>query len=87
MTDLNLKPGSVPLLAGETVNAEQGGVCAAMNKIIAKLPEVIPYARVISSKGCTDAADNLHFDAAGYMELGRRYAATMLALMGSAVKD
>lgn len=82
MKDLDLKPRKVPLLAGETVNADQGGVCASMNKIIATLPQTIRNAHVISSAGCPDAADNLHFNAAGYRELGKRYAATMLTLLG-----
>lgn len=82
MKDLHLKPKKVPLLAGETVNADQGGICASMNKIIATLPETIKNAHIISSSGCTDAADNLHFDAAGYRELGKRYAEKMLSLMG-----
>jgi hypothetical protein len=79
--DLNLQPASVPLLAGEVVHAEQGGICASMNNIIAKLPQTIPNAHVISSQGCSDAADNLHFNAAGYRELGRRYAEKMLYLL------
>ncbi|HTN22242.1 MAG TPA: sialate O-acetylesterase [Pelobium sp.] len=82
LNDLKLKAKKVPLLAGEVVNADQGGVCASMNNIIATLPEVIPTAHVISSKGCTDGPDNLHFDAAGYRELGKRYADEMLALLG-----
>jgi len=81
LKDLDLKADSVPLLAGETVNADQGGVCAGMNKIIARLPLTIKNAYVISSAGCTDAADNLHFNAAGYQELGKRYAEKMLSLL------
>lgn len=80
--DLNLDPKKVPLLAGETVNAAQGGICASMNTIIATLPETIPNSYVISSKGCTVGKDNLHFDAAGYRELGKRYADKMLSLQG-----
>jgi len=87
INDLQLDPSSVPLLAGEVVNADQGGVCASMNNIIAKLPQTIPNSYVISSKGCSDAADNLHFDAAGYRELGRRYAEKMLSLLNSDNKD
>ncbi len=87
LQDLNLAPDSVPLLAGETVNADQGGVCAGMNKIIATLPEEIKNAYVISSAGCPDAADNLHFTAEGYRILGERYAAQMLALLGIKVKE
>ncbi len=85
--DLNLNPKSVPLLAGEVVNADQDGVCASMNNIIGTLPKFIPTSYVISSKGCTDARDNLHFNAEGYRELGRRYAAEMLSLMGYKVKE
>jgi lysophospholipase L1-like esterase len=71
----------VPLLAGEVVNAEQGGICASMNNIIDKLPQTIATAHVISSKGCTVGKDHLHFDAAGYRELGKRYAEAMLPLL------
>lgn len=86
LKDLNLNAKAVPLLAGELVNADQGGKCASMNTIIAKLPQTIPNAHVVSSKGCTDAADNLHFDAAGYRKLGTRYGVEMLSLMGHKVK-
>ena len=82
LKDLNLEPNSIPLLAGETVHEEQGGVCASMNEIIAQLPQTIPSASVISSKGCTVASDNLHFDSEGYRTLGKRYAKKMLSLLG-----
>jgi len=81
LKDLDLDAKKVPLLAGEVVHADQGGVCASMNKIIDKLPETIPTAYVVSSAGCTDGPDNLHFNAEGYRELGRRYAAVMLPLL------
>nr|WP_315199296.1 sialate O-acetylesterase [uncultured Flavobacterium sp.] len=81
--DLNLNPKNVPLLAGETVNADQGGICASMNTIIATLPKTVPNSYVVSSSGCTVAKDNLHFDAAGYRELGKRYAEKMLSLKES----
>ena len=80
LKDLNLKAESTPLLAGEVVHADQGGICASMNTIIATLPEVIPNSYVISSSGIPDAADNLHFTAEGYRMLGKRYAAKMLEL-------
>lgn len=81
LKDLNLKANSIPLLAGEVVNADQGGVCASMNGIIATLPKTIPNSYIISSKGCTILTDKLHFDAAGYRELGKRYADKMLTLL------
>lgn len=81
ITDLGLDATKTPLLAGEMVNADQGGSCAGFNATIAQLPGKIPNCYVISSAGCTDAADNLHFNAAGYRELGKRYAQKMLTLL------
>ncbi len=85
--DLNLNSNAVPLLAGELVDAEQGGACASMNKIIAKLPQTIPNAHVISSAGCTQRGDKLHFTAAGYRKLGERYGIQMLSLLGVKVNE
>ena len=42
LKDLNLKPQSVPLLAGEVVSADQGGEKASANEIIKSLPETLP---------------------------------------------
>lgn len=80
--DLNLKPQKVPLLAGELVNTDQGGACASMNAIIAKLPETIPNSYVVPSVGCEGVKDRLHFSAEGYRELGKRYGETMLSVLG-----
>ena len=85
--DLELKPDSVPLLAGEVVNADQNGACASMNAVIAELPKTIPNSYVISSKGCAARPDHLHFTQAGYQELGKRYGEQMLALLGHEVKQ
>jgi hypothetical protein len=87
MKDLDLKPESVPLLAGEVVNADQKGVCASMNAIIAELPKTIPNSHVISSAGCKSLPDRLHFNAAGYRELGKRYGEKMLSLLGQKVAE
>jgi hypothetical protein len=81
LQDLELNAKSVPLLAGELVSKEEGGACASMNAIIAKLPETIPTAHVISSEGCTAVPDHLHFTAEGYRKLGIRYGEKMLALL------
>jgi hypothetical protein len=82
--DLNLNAEKVPLLSGEVVNADQKGACASMNAIIDGLPKTIPNSYVISSKGCTSRPDHLHFNAAGYRELGKRYGERMLSLLGYA---
>jgi lysophospholipase L1-like esterase len=81
LSDLNLKASDVPLLAGEVVAADQRGQCAVMNDIIDRLPQTIPTAHVVSARGCAAGPDHLHFSTAGYMELGKRYAATMLGLL------
>ncbi|WP_230981350.1 sialate O-acetylesterase [Echinicola salinicaeni] len=83
LSDLGLASEEVPLLAGEMVSAAQGGKCASMNAIIATLPEVIPNAYVISSEDCEAVSDGLHFSAAGYRKLGRRYGAQMLSIIGN----
>ena len=82
MKDLKLNPKKTPLLAGETVNTDQKGACASMNKIIATLPETIPNSFVISSAGCPSIDDHLHFTVSGYRELGKRYAVQMLSILG-----
>lgn len=83
LSDLNLKPNSLPLLVGELVSEGQGGACASMNPVIQKLPETISSAHVISSEGCEAVSDRLHFSAAGYRELGKRYALTMLQILNA----
>ncbi|MEC3907869.1 sialate O-acetylesterase [Tamlana sp. 2201CG12-4] len=80
LEDLSLKAEETPLLAGELVHKEQNGVFSSMNSIINILPEVIPTAYVISSKGCEVSDDNVHFNTAGVRELGKRYAVKMLSL-------
>ena len=85
MTDLSLDPKKVPLLAGEVVNSDQGGACGGFNATIDALPQTIPTCYVVSSAGCTDTTDNLHFNIAGYWEIGRRYANKMLSLLGPTV--
>lgn len=87
MKDLNLKRKKVPLLAGEVVNADQNGLCANMNKIIATLPQMLPNSFIISSAGCPCSCDRLHFTAEGCRTLGRRYGEKMLLLLGYKIKN
>lgn len=85
LRDLNLKREEVPLLAGETVNADQEGKCAGFNKILAELPNTLPNSHVISSAGCTCNPDHMHFNPAGSRELGKRYGEKMLSVLGHPV--
>ena len=82
LRDLKLKAEEVPLLVGEVVAADRGGTCAAHNAVIDTIGRVIPTAHVIPADGCPQNFDFLHFTAAGYRELGRRYAAEMLKIWG-----
>jgi hypothetical protein len=63
------------------VNADQGGVCAWHNEVIAKVPSVIPNSYVIKSNGLPSGGDNLHFSAQSYRDFGKRYAETMLSIL------
>ena len=85
--DLNLDATKVPLLAGELVHEDENGACASMNKIISTLPQVIPNSYIIPSDGCEAVGDRLHFSAAGYRKLGKRYAKTMLKILGVENKE
>ncbi len=87
LKDLGLAPNSIPLLAGEVVNADQKGVCAGMNAIIATLPQTIPKAYVISSAGLPPVPDRLHFTSESIRNLGKRYAVQMLTLLGYSVSE
>lgn len=82
LRDLKLKAEDVPLLVGEVVAADRGGVCAAHNAVIDTIGRVIPTAHVIPADGLTQNFDFLHFNAAGYREFGKRYAAEMLRIWG-----
>jgi len=84
LNDLNLIDKDVPLLVGGVVPKDQNGQCAAMNEIIATLPQNIPTAHFIPSDNCKADVDNLHFTAEGYKKLGERYAAKMLELLDTA---
>lgn len=80
LNDLDIEPNSIPLLAGEMLRENQGGICWGMNSIIANLPNYIPNSHVISSEGCS-GIDDFHFTNEGQKELGTRYGIQMLSLL------
>ncbi len=82
LSDLNLEPNSIPLLAGEVVTSEMGGVCGSMNNIISNVPEDFNMAHSVSAAGLPQKGDGLHFTAHAYRVLGTRYATEMLRIMG-----
>jgi hypothetical protein len=73
LKDLDLKPDSVPLLGGELVGSAG---------VVSQLPKASPNFYVISSKDCGSQRGGVHFNSAGYRELGKRYGEKMLELMG-----
>ncbi len=81
-SDLQLKPEEVNLYAGNIVQADGKGVCIGCKKQIDELPQTLHTAQVISSDGCTNGPDRLHFDAAGYRELGCRYGEAVARHLG-----
>ena len=80
--DLKLKPEEVPLFAGNIVQAGGQGVCFSCKKQIDELPQTIHTCQVISSDDCSNGPDRLHFDAAGYRELGCRYGEAVARFLG-----
>lgn len=80
--DLNITGEDFPILVGEAIGIDQNGVCAHANPTLDSVHEFLPNAYTISSYACEASEDNLHFSAAGYRKLGRRYAVKMLQLMG-----
>ena len=80
--DLQLKPEEVNLFAGNIVQADGKGVCIGCKKQIDELPNTLHTSQVISSDGCTNGPDRLHFDAAGYRELGCRYGEAVARHLG-----
>jgi enterochelin esterase-like enzyme/lysophospholipase L1-like esterase len=81
-SDLQLKPEEVNLYAGNIVQAGGQGVCIGCKKQIDELPQTIHTSQVISSDDCSNGPDRLHFDAAGYRELGCRYGEAVARHLG-----
>ena len=80
--DLQLKPEEVNLYVGNIVQAGGKGVCIGCKKQIDELPQTIHTCQVISSDDCTNGPDRLHFDAAGYREMGCRYGEAVARHLG-----
>ena len=80
---LGLDPAKTPLLAGETLYENQGGACSWHNvNALPHLKEHVANSYVISAEGLPgNGQDPWHFSAAGYRELGKRYAAQMLEIL------
>jgi hypothetical protein len=72
--DLGLDASKTPFLAGDLVNP---------NANVQNLPKTMQNnSYVISSQGCEQRGDGLHFSAKGYREIGKRYGLKMFELLG-----
>lgn len=88
LSDLGLNANDVPLFIGEMRYAEKGGACWHHNAVIAKTPQTIPTAHVVTAKNCQGKEDDqFHFTAAGYRQLGYNYAKEVLTVMGVEVPE
>ncbi len=80
INDLNLIASQTPLLVGELLYKNSGGVCYGHNSIIATVPDVIPNSHIISAEGLP-GKDQFHFNSEGNRTFGVRYAQKMLSLL------
>ncbi len=87
ISQLNLKAEDVPLLVGEVVTSEVGGACGSHNNVVAKVPEVVKNAYVVSAKDLKGKSDNLHFTDDSYRILGKRYAKQWMRSAGMTVNE
>lgn len=78
----DLQAPEVPFIAGELaqLKAERSADTAAFNAVLAGLRGRIPRFAVVTAEGLRDGGDQLHLDTASARELGRRYAAALLAM-------
>jgi hypothetical protein len=74
----DLDSQDVPVIVGETGHFRADG--AAINDVLARLPDFVPHCAFVSAEGLADQGDKLHFDSPAFRELGRRYAKAWLDL-------
>ena len=87
VSQLNLNPDEVPLLVGEVVTSEVGGACGSHNNVVAKVPDVVKNAYVVSAKNLKGKSDNLHFTDDSYKILGKRYAKQWMRSIGMTINE
>ena len=91
--ELQFDPAAVPLLVGEVVRSEYGGICGHANPTInaiahsASPHDPYPNTYVVSSEGCLPCDDYLHFSGEGYRQLGRHYALRYLEATNPALAE
>jgi len=75
---VTLKSPDVPFIAGQMGQFPKkpwSDDAKRVDAVHRALPTAVPHTAFVSSDDLTDNGDSVHFDAASYRELGRRYAA------------
>ena len=85
--ELKFDSTAVPLLVGEVVRGEYGGICGHANPTINDIANHYPNTYVVSSEGCMPSDDNLHFSSEGYRLLGRHYVLLYLEATNPALAE
>ncbi len=85
--ELQFDSTAVPMLVGEVVRKEYGGICGHANPTINDIANHYPNTFVVSSEGCMPSSDNLHFSSEGYRLLGRHYALRYLEATNPQLAD
>lgn len=77
----DLEAPAVPFVAGELAQLDdrQREQTTQFNQILAGLVGRIPHFALVTAEGLNHRGDKLHLDSASARELGRRYAAAMIA--------
>lgn len=87
VNELQLDSTKVPLIVGEVVGEQYGGVCSHANPTINSIHDYLQHAYVVSSDGCQPSSDKVHFSSEGYRMLGRKYAIKTLQGQGFEVAN
>ncbi len=89
INDLSLDSNKVPLLVGGLTADAKSNTNTSLPWDLVKQPKAFSNCHVVSSIGCepnmSDGFGGLHFSAAGYRQLGKNYADTMLTILGDDV--
>lgn len=79
-----LKDANLPVVVGELGHFKDKPDSEGrkmVNLALKTLPTKVPHTAFVPSHGLTDKGDRVHFDAASYRELGKRYAAAYQELI------
>jgi hypothetical protein len=79
----DLQSPDVPFVAGTLADTAKGEGVPTINEALRTLPTRVPHTGCVTAAALTMSADKIHFNAASYRELGKRYAAEWLRVSKS----